>query len=649
MANMKNSGGLDNFSVQDFLDYINQPNRQHRSQSRTDDNAKSAFSTIINSFIKAGKSLEEATKEAHKVVKEQEKLAKAQLTSAEKLDRAIANYEAAKIAEKAGGDKSVTRDARRALSAAEFEKFGEDFTSSVKSTLVSSIGRLANAISSGIDKYIGAYSQYTSKINTRLQGFDRNFSGMSKLIDRVVGASQYVSQTKVFEKLNEYVDKGIAYNVEQRAFLGTVSEKIATTFDAANGTLLQLIRIQQADSTAARLGLESSLTKFLNSTFKDTSYLSGLSDTVSGAILGANSQLSRNGSLEFEYVVQKWLGSMSSVGVSESTIQSLAQGLNALGTGDINSLSNNTSLQNLLVMAASNAGLDYSRMLTGGMNATTANQLLESVVRYGQQIASSNNQVVKSQYAQLFGMTISDLTSLLNLSSKDLVSISKNMLDYAGAVKETQNEISTIGNRMAFKERLDILLENVLATAGNSIANSALGYTTWMITDIVEKATGGIAIPTISVMGNAVDLNTTVTALMKTGIAGIAWISKIGTVLAGLSGANLLSLDAFNAAETTGRGRGLSTTLSEGNMARTTSQTSFIGNTSSSDIYGGSIANAKDEAVSVQGQDESGNEMMEVIRDRIAVDVNTIVQLLGTDGIVIRSISPFAGLFGGMM
>ena len=282
----------------------------------------------------------------------------------------------------------------------------------IAENLESSFWSGLKSVNNSIDNYLTQYSSYMGIWNTRLQGTDKTYSSISKLVDSAIGMNAYITQSKVFEKLNTYVQEGIAYNVEQRAFLGTVSEKIAATFDAANGTLLQLIRIQQADSTAARLGMESTLTQLLNSMYSDTSYLSGLSDSVSAAILEANSQLSRDGSLAFEYSVQKWLGSMSSVGVSDSTIQSIAQGINSLATGDVTALSGNVSLQNLLVMAANAAGLDYSTLLTGGMNANTTNQLLGGLVTYLQSLAQTENQVVKSQYANLFGVTISDLTSL---------------------------------------------------------------------------------------------------------------------------------------------------------------------------------------------------------------------------------------------
>ena len=119
---------------------------------------------------------------------------------------------------------------------------------------------------------------------------------------------------------------------------------------------------------------------------------------------------------------KKWLGSLGSVGVSDSTLQLIAQGLNYLGTGNVEGLNSSQSLQNLLVMAANKAGLDYASLLTSGIDADTTNKLLGGLVSYMQSISSNTNQVVKSQYANLFGMTISDMTAVLKLSSDDLVS-----------------------------------------------------------------------------------------------------------------------------------------------------------------------------------------------------------------------------------
>lgn len=503
---------------------------------------------------------------------------------------------------------------------AEEMKYGataaERWGASMKIAAANAVKNATSAALTSVEKYIGIYDQYMSGIEARIQGSGKTFQGMVSTISGAIGSSQYVSQVKVLERLNSLVEQGIVYNVEQRAFLGTISEKIAKTFDVANGTLLQLIRIQQADSTAARLGMEAYLTQFFNAQFRDTSYMNKAS-SISSNLLGISSQLGRNRSVELEYVAQKWLGSMSSVGVSDSTIQSLAQGLNYLGTGDISGLSSNQSLQRLLVAASSRAGLDFGSLLTGGVDAATANKLFSSIIRLGQDIARTDNMVVKSQYANLFGMTISDLTSLLNLSSKDLVSISNNMLSYAGAISEVESQLAKVPSRMHLSERINTMFENMMTTTGMSIANNAVSYTTWIITDLIEKATGGINIPTISVMGNAVDLNATVTQLMKLGIIGANVLGNIGTIVSGLSGRNNLSLYNWGAEDILKRGQGF-TGITIGST-QTTSETTYIGSTSSSDIYQSSLASAQESAgVDIQGTQKKAEdqqaELLEAVK-----------------------------------
>lgn len=510
------------------------------------------------------------------------------------------------------------------------------FADSVKTTISS----VTKGLTSGIDKYLGSYAQYMSGIETRLYGSNSSYKSAAGMISKNIGANQYVTQLKVYENLSKLVEQGIAYNVEQRAFLASISDKIATTFDAANGTLLQLIKIQQADSTTARLGLESSLTRFLNSTFSDSSYLSGAFDSVSNALLGANAQLSRDESLAFEYNIQKWLGSLGAVGVSDSTLQSLAQGLNYLGTGDINGLSGNTGLQNLLIMAASRAGLDYSRMLINGLGPTDANTLLKSVITYGQEIAANNNKVVKAQYANLFGLTLSDLTAIMNLTSEDLKSISANMLNYSGAIEETERRLSTISGRTPVAERIQNLFENTMASIGENIGNNAATYTTWLVNDLIEKATGGINIPTPFVMGSGVALNANVNQLVKLGIVGISTMSEIGTIMSGLRG-KAPSLDNWNASESTMRNRGLGfTTLSAQGVSRGSSNVAYIGTGDGETMYEGSIAAAKDEAQQTITS-EGDSELITILKEDINGNILRVIELL--EGTLTVSITSLPG------
>jgi hypothetical protein len=54
----------------------------------------------------------------------------------------------------------------------------------------------------------------------------------------ILAASPFVKYTDMLGKVEELVDKGVAYNVEQRAFLASITDKIATTFDAFDSNLL---------------------------------------------------------------------------------------------------------------------------------------------------------------------------------------------------------------------------------------------------------------------------------------------------------------------------------------------------------------------------------------------------------------------------
>lgn len=117
--------------------------------------------------------------------------------------------------------------------------------------------------------------------------------------------SPFVQQKDVVEKLKTLVGQGISFNVEQRAFLDTISEKIATTFEATDASLIKLVRIQQADSTAARLGMESALTSFLNNMYETTEYMQQAADSIRANIYEASALMDAEKATEFEYQVQK--------------------------------------------------------------------------------------------------------------------------------------------------------------------------------------------------------------------------------------------------------------------------------------------------------------------------------------------------------
>ena len=481
-----------------------------------------------------------------------------------------------------------------------------------------------------VEAGLSVFSSYMSGIEARMQGTGSSFRGMLSNITGNLTASPYVKQVNVIENLSKLVDQGIAYNVEQRAFLETISDKIATTFDATNGTLLRLIRVQQADTTAARLGLEADLTRYLNKNYKDTSYLSEQFDTVSEALYEATAIAGRNQGVELEGVVQKWLGSLYSVGASSNLIQSLAQGIGYLGSGDISALSSNESLQNLLVMAASRGGLDYASMLTQGASAQQVNALLSNVVKYIQEIGSTQNLAVRSQYAQMFGMTISDMTALLNLSSADLVDISNNMLSYSDTISEVNNQLRQVGGRTHFSEMIDNVLSNTALTLGMGVANNIVSYGIYRAGELLDLITGEAKLPTVNVLGSGVDLDMTYGQAMKLGVLGISSVGTLIQALSSLGNAGGLSLAGWGASDFLSRG-GLSTTAA--GISTGLSSSAFIGNTSGTSIASQSLTGAQQQAETITGQAPTANERTEKLQENISSildQTKTLVTLLSS-------------------
>lgn len=480
---------------------------------------------------------------------------------------------------------------------ASFKEAAANFSDYLNEKL--SLSAFVSNIGSLIDNYASTYSKYSAAINARLQTFENYqgeaFKDLSSLVRKNLAASPYMKQEEMLESLNKLVGAGISYNLEQRAFLETIGDKIVTTFETLDKTLLSMIRLQQQDTTQARMGMEAYLTKYLNSTYEDSSYLNDVYDIVTQNLFEASSQVGRNASVELEYVVQKWLGSMYSVGVGSEFLSKVSQGLGYLGSGDIESLQGNAALQNLLVMAANRSGVEYSQILSQGLNAATANKLLQGITSYVHDISNpNNNQVVRAQYANLFGLSLSDMTAMLNITTEEIGSIAENMLTYDEMTAELNSQLAAVGSRMHVSELYDNIMDNFMTGVAGNIASNAGSYITWKVVDIIEQATGGIAIPTISVMGNMIDLETTVTGLIKTGMVGASTLGQIGAILAGLSNGGSLNLNTWGGNESTARGSGFGAITS--GYSKTTSTSAYIGSSSGSDIYSSSVTAAKDQA-----------------------------------------------------
>ena len=253
------------------------------------------------------------------------------------------------------------------------------------SKILDVVSGISKKMSQNFTQAVNFQNQYMGKVDARLQSEEAQTGFFKQITDDVqsaVGASRFVSQKELLQNVAKLTENGIAYNIEQRAMLATLSDKMVTTFDVLDNTLQRMIRIQQADLTMSQLGSEAQLTKFLNSQFEDTSYLNTMYDSVLAALTDSISSMDKNNATSFTYAVQKWLASLYSVGLSDQAVATIASGINALASGNINTLNSNQPLSVLMNMSATNAGLSYSDLLTQGLNASNVNDLMRSMVDY---------------------------------------------------------------------------------------------------------------------------------------------------------------------------------------------------------------------------------------------------------------------------
>lgn len=457
---------------------------------------------------------EEAYKEAIEELKEKRKI-----TDSDGIER----YET---------DEEVNERVNKTLSdAAEAEKDSKFLD------VVNALSNFAKRLDSDIQTVAG----YKSAIDTRLHGSkQKNIFGsywelMSANITSFSGASLIVKQNKITERVASMVEQGIAFNVEQRAGLQELASKIATTFDATNGTLLRLVRIQQQDTTAGRLGMEAALNEFLNNMYETTEYMGQIANGIKSNIEEAMSMMTGEAAVSFEYQVQKWLGSLYSVGMSDAAVSNIGSTLGQIAAGQLEGLTSGGA-SNLLIMAANSANIPISSIMSEGLNANTTNELLNAMVEYLAKIynESKGSKVVQQQFANVFGLTASDLKAVANLAPS-ISSINSNGITYNSAMKNLNSMTWSAITRTSTGEMITNLLDNVMYSMSAGIANNPALYASWTMSNMLDDFVGGIPIPMISVMGNTVDPHTTVADLMKVGTMAGSALGVVGKLIGGLA------------------------------------------------------------------------------------------------------------------
>lgn len=493
---------------------------------------------------------------------------------------------------------------------------------------------LANAAAKAVDKSIDDIYGNQSKMQARLQGTELSWQEALDKVSTNVGLSGVASQQKVIKKMETLIDSGVAYNVELRSYLAEVTENIASTFNAFDGTLLRMIRLQQADTTAARLGMEASLTKLFNEYFKDTSYLSDVSDTITQAILDASATLPRDDSLEFEYTVQKWLGALYSLGASSTALSTIAQGINYLGTGNYQGLGSNSALLNLFALSASRSGgKSYDQLLNQGLTAEDTNTLLKSMIELLAEIANNQtNMVTKSSYAELFGMSVTDLSTFASLTSTEISNLYKSAVNYQGLVNETESQIQSIWSRKNITQIVNTVIENATTQTAQNLGSNALSYGLWKALNLVSDTVGKMSLPGILAAGFGISSEIDILNIAKTGMMGASFLASLVEGIANDSMFGSSSLSVWDAEDYTQRGGGLALLKKGTSSGVSYSAVLGTGNNSIDDLSETSVAtaeqNAYDSAGTSSEEIQEGKEVPQKILDALNGEAPSVLSIL---------------------
>lgn len=498
-----------------------------------------------------------------------------------------------------------------------------------------------------------------SAIDTRLYG-SGNRQSLGSYWDAIeqdyqykIGAVGFFKQEALADTLQSYVEKGISHNVEQRAFLATIKDKIATTFNATDGTLLRLVRIQQQDTTANRLGMEAALNAFLNNMYETTEYMTDIAAGVRASLEEMESLMAGAQATEIEYQVQKWMGSMYSVGMSQNAVSGIAQAFGQLAAGDVTAITNGGN-GNLMVMAANEAGISISDILAKGLDAEGTNRLMQAMVNYLAEIAesSADSRVVQQQLANVYGLKASDLKAITNLADTSTKnSIFNNRLTHKGMMDNLNRMADSMIWRTSMQELISNTWENTLYAMAGTMANNPIMYGIQKAAGLLDSVAGGIPITFVEAMGTGFDLNTSVADLMRTAnMAGMA-LGGLGSFVSGLtstgSGSFMLKKMGITGDGTSAVTRG-NGTVAHATGGADTSFSGMVSNGNSDDILGATYADADEQgqnamvkALEQESLDTTNAtidahilQIYDLLRD-IASDGAFKVKLTSTDGSIV--------------
>lgn len=494
-------------------------------------------------------------------------------------------------------------------------------------------------------------------IDTRLQGSGNDkilgsyWKQLARDMNKVGAVNPYFKQEDFASNIKTLVDKGISFDIKQRAFLMTIQEKIATTFDVADGTLLRLIRIQQQDTTAGRLGMESALNSFLNSMYETSEYLTDVASSVRSSLEEMQSLMEGTAATELEFQVQKWMGSLYSVGMSQEAVQNIARTFGQLASGDIEGLNGNGT-SNLLIMAANEAGMSIADILQDGLDAKGTNKLMQAMVNYLAEIAetSKDSRVVQQQFANVFGVKASDLKAATSLSSS-IGGVAGQSLSYGGMTGQLNKMANSMMLRTSTGEMLTNIWNNTQYTMATQMTNDPILYLLPRIATLLEDTVGGIDLPFVNAMGFGVDLNTSVAQLMNVAALSGSILGALGPAISGLasavSGSAMLSaagISTSGSAPVIARG---SASILQNVGGSSVSESGYVGQSDGSAVKDQTLQEAEDSKKKqlVEAKDDSAENDVTIEANRAVINIYNLLEEVahGTQSLRVKIVEDISG------
>lgn len=365
-----------------------------------------------------------------------------------------------------------------------------------------------SALNSIIDHAAKVYETSNAKVNAAIDGSGKTFKDYTSGLTNF-GISTLAKQEDLLTNLSNIATSGISRELEQLALLTTIRDKTVASFDVTDSNLRRLVRLNSTrkDLTAAQFGLAAVLRSELNNAFGDSSYISKMFQQLTGTIMDAVSANTLNNnnydSTNFYSVMETFAAGLYEAGVDEGTVSAIAQGINYLGSGNVQALSGNKALQNLMLLSMDRAGLDYATILQQGLNTSDTYKLLSEIIDYLADITDNTkeNNVLRSSYANLFNLSTTDMLAIKNLSKNKTFgdyAISSVAQDNGTMLLSTMNELIAADERTFLSEKIDNFIENVKFSLGVGTAGSSWAYPTYLISKLGGQAAQSLgAIPGI--------------------------------------------------------------------------------------------------------------------------------------------------------